>query len=248
MPIASTCTASSTVDRIGVSELVDSGQLLLPLQPTREVSLSELSTPVLDPVRSALDQLVDGEMSALYLWGASGSGRSLLLQAFCNRVGEAVLLPMRHVVFMPPELLDGLEGSRFVVLDDIDAIAGFPAWEEAVFHLLNRLQAQNGRLLVSAHTAPALTPIQLPDLRSRLAAMTVYAMPAPDDSLREALLDQAVQQRGWALADDVRRYLIERGPRRLSSFLRLIDQLDTTALRERRALTVPLVRSVLERS
>lgn len=223
------------------------GQLLLPLQPTQPAALSELSAPLLAPVRSALDQLERGRMSALYLWGASGSGRSLLLQSFCNRVGEAVLLPMRHVVFMPPELLDGLEGSRYVVLDDMEAIAGFPAWEEAVFHLLNRLHAQGGRVLVSAATAPAQSTLQLPDLRSRLAAMTVYAMPTPDDSLREALLDQAVSQRGWDLPEEVRRYLIERGPRRLSAFMRLIDQLDTTALRERRALTVPLARGVLER-
>ncbi len=223
-----------------------SEQLLLPLQSAPRLRLANLPAATFSEVRAALQQCRQGTMDQLYIWGEAGSGRSLLLQSFCAEVSDAILLPMRQVVFMPPEMLEGLESNAFVVLDDIDALAGWPAWEEALFNLYNRLRASGGRLLVSASVAPQALAIELPDLCSRLASMAVYRLPAPDDSLRAQFLQQAVEQRAWTLEPEVGRYLLERGPRRLGSFLQLIERVDAAALREHRALTVPLVRSVLE--
>ncbi|MGY8818503.1 MAG: DnaA ATPase domain-containing protein, partial [Pseudomonadales bacterium] len=74
----------------------------------------------------------------IYLWGGTGVGRSHLLQAACLRVeqrGElAVYLPLAEVAEYGPALLDDLEQSELVCLDDLDAIAGDPVWEEALFH------------------------------------------------------------------------------------------------------------------
>ena len=223
-----------------------SEQLLLPLTATPPLRLANLPAATFTEVRAALAQCRLGVMEQLYIWGEAGSGRSLLLQSFCAEAADAILLPMRQVVFMPPEMLEGLESNAFVVLDDIDAIVGWPAWEEALFNLYNRLRASGGRLLVSATQAPQALNLGLPDLASRLASMAVYRLPAPDDALREQFLQQAVEQRSWTLEPEVSRYLLERGPRRLGSFLQLIDRIDAAALREQRALTVPLVRSVLE--
>jgi DnaA family protein len=223
-----------------------SEQLLLPLTATPQLRLANLPSATFTEVRSALAQCRLGAIEQLYIWGEAGSGRSLLLQSFCAEVADAILLPMRQVVFMPPELLEGLESNAFVVLDDIDAIVGWPAWEEALFNLYNRLRASGGRLLVSATLAPQALKLGLPDLSSRLASMAVYRLPAPDDALREQFLQQAIEQRSWTLEPEVSRYLLERGPRRLGSFLQLIDRVDAAALREQRALTVPLIRSVLE--
>ncbi|MDZ4297687.1 MAG: DnaA regulatory inactivator Hda [Moraxellaceae bacterium] len=227
-------------------ELSLSEQLLLPLTARPQLRLANLPTATFTEVRAALALCRLGEMEQLYIWGEAGSGRSLLLQSFCAEVADAILLPMRQVVFMPAEMLEGLESNAFVVLDDIDAIVGWPAWEEALFNLYNRLRASGGRLLVSASVAPHELNIGLPDLASRLASMAVYRLPAPDDALREQFLQQAAQQRAWTLEPEVSRYLLERGPRRLGSFLQLIERVDAAALREQRALTVPLVRSVLE--
>jgi len=224
-------------------------QLLLPLHARQDISLADLPAHAFAPVLSALDQLVAGDLDQLLIWGEAGAGRSLLLSAFVaeasRRLGHAVLLPLRQVVFLSPEMLDGLEACPLVALDDIEAIAGWPAWEEGVFNLYNRLRERGGRLLVTAATPPAGLPLQLPDLRSRLARSSVYALPAPDDGVREELLRATAQRRAWQLEPEVARYLLERGPRRLGRFMDLVERLDRLALRERRPLTVPLARQLL---
>ena len=66
--------------------------------------------------------------SLIYLWGGDGVGCSHLLQAACLRFeqrGEAaVYLPLAEVAEYGPELLDGLDQSELVCLDDLDAVAG----------------------------------------------------------------------------------------------------------------------------
>ncbi|WP_146089274.1 DnaA regulatory inactivator Hda, partial [Amnimonas aquatica] len=162
-------------------------QLLLPLQGRSDITLADLPARAFAPVLSALAQLRAGQLGEVCIWGAPGAGRSLLLSAFVSDVardaGQAVLLPLRQVVFMPPEMLDGLESCPLIVLDDIEAVAGWPAWEEGLFNLYNRLQASGGRLLFSACTPPSGLPLQLPDLRSRLARASAHALPAPDDDV-----------------------------------------------------------------
>lgn len=224
-------------------------QLLLPLQSPQTVTLSDLPAAAFAPVLSALEQLMTGALQQLHVCGEPGSGRSLLLSAFADaatqRLGQCILLPLQQVVFLPADMLQGLEHCPMIVLDDIEAVAGWPEWEEGLFNLYNRLQAQGGRLLVSAATPPAELPLQLPDLRSRLSRASVHRLPAPDDALRLALLQTTAARRDWPLEPELARYLIERGPRGLGRFMAMLDKLEQRALREKRGITVPLARAVL---
>ena len=224
-------------------------QLLLPLQSRQDVTLADLPAQAFAPVLSALDQLMAGSLQQLHVYGEPGSGRSLLLSAFVaaasQQLGHSILLPLRQVVFLPAEMLQGLESCPLIVLDDIEAVAGWPEWEEGLFNLYNRLQEQGGRLLVSAAMVPAELPLQLPDLRSRLARASVHALPAPDDDIRQELLQTTAARRDWQLEPELVRYLIERGPRGIGRFMAMLDKLEQRALREKRAITVPLARAVL---
>ena len=224
-------------------------QLLLPLQSRQDVTLADLPAQAFAPVLSALDQLMIGSLQQLHVYGEPGSGRSLLLSAFAaaaaQRLGQCILLPLRQVVFLPADMLQGLESCPLIVLDDIEAVAGWPEWEEGLFNLYNRLQEQGGRLLASAAMVPADLPLQLPDLRSRLARASVHVLPTPDDSIRQELLQTIAARRDWQLEPELVRYLIERGPRGLGGFMVMLDKLEQRALREKRAITVPLARAVL---
>lgn len=224
-------------------------QMLLPLQARQDVQLGDLPARAFADVLSALRQLVAGELTQLHIWGPSGAGRTLLVNAFMADAGRSfarpLLLPLREVVFLSPDMLEGLESCDLIVLDDIEAVAGWADWEEALFNLYNRLQAQGGRLLVTAATPPSGLPLRLPDLCSRLARASVHALPVPDDDVRQELLQTIAARRAWQLDPDVARALLARGPRRLGGFMRLLDRLDAQALRERRPLTLPLLRSLL---
>ena len=139
-----------------------------------QAAVQKLQSDVDHPVQQALPY-----HQLTYLWGASGVGCTHLLQAMCyqaDRTGQtAVYLPLREGLTLTPAALAGLETLTWVCLDDIDAIAGDPNWERAVFHLYNRLYEQAHRLVVTAKMSPSEIPIQLPDLKSRLISGVTFS-------------------------------------------------------------------------
>jgi len=190
-----------------------------------------------------------GSPAQLYCGGAVGSGKTHLLQACCRYADDlgktAAYLPMKDSRALSPELVQGWESYQLVSIDDIDTIAGHPAWEEALFHLYNRLMDQGGHWLASATAAPAQLTIGLPDLVSRLAAGPVYQLQPLDDEQRLAAMQLRARQRGFDLPEETARYLLRRVPRDLRVLMNLLEQLDTASLAAQRKLTVPFVKSVL---
>jgi len=185
----------------------------------------------------------------VYLWGATGTGRTHLLQAACQGAAAAgataVYLPLAQHAEFSPELLEGLETTRLVCLDDVDAIAGLDAWEQALFHLYNRLRDSERRLLAAADRAPGALPLNLADLRSRLGWGPVFQLRALSDTDKLAALKLRALHRGLELSDEVGQYLLKRCPRDLHSLFSLLDSLDRAALAAQRRLTIPFVREHL---
>ena len=84
------------------------------------------------------------------------------------------------------------------------------------------------------------------DLRSRLGWGHVYALEVLDESARRAVLRQEADARGLFLGDEVMTYMLNRFSRDLGSLMQLLDHLDHYALQTQRALTIPLLRAMLE--
>lgn len=185
----------------------------------------------------------------IYLWGNTGVGRSHLLQAACLRVeqrGErAVYLPLCEVAQYGPVLLDNLEQSELVCLDDLDAIAGDPIWEEALFHLFNRLRDSGKRLLLAADASPREIPVQLPDLKSRLSLSLVFQLQELSDEDKLRALQLRASRRGLNLPDDVGRFILTRGARSMNALFDLLDRLDQASLQAQRKLTIPFLKETL---
>ncbi len=203
-------------------------------------------------VVAALKRLADtGHGTALWLYGPRGCGKSHLLQASCARATQrdltAAYLPLGAVRGEDPGLLAGFERVGLVALDELEAIAGDPGWERALFTLYNDLTEQQGRLLLAAGHAPAALPFALRDLASRLAASEVHRLQAlAERDQAEALLRRAAH-RGLEMPPETLSYLTRRAPRDFAALCRLLDELDTEALAAQRRLTVPFVRAVLDR-
>ena len=185
----------------------------------------------------------------IYLWGAPGVGRSHLLQAACLRFeqrGEAaVYLPLAEVAEYGPELLDGLDQSELVCLDDLDAVAGRADWEEALFHLFNRLRDSGRRLLLAATASPRELPVQLPDLQSRLTLALVFQLHALSDEDKLRALQLRASRRGLHLTDEVGRFILTRGERSMSALFELLERLDQASLQAQRKLTIPFLKETL---
>ncbi len=94
-----------------------------------------------------------------------------------------------------------------------------------------------------------LPPADLPlrdDLRSRLGWGHVFQLHLLDEAARRAVLRQEADARGIFLSDEVMNYMLGRFSRDLGSLMELLDQLDSFALRTQRAITIPLLKTMLE--
>lgn len=231
--------------------MLTSEQLLLNLRPRPDARLSDFAAPAYEELLMAARKVLAEPGGLLYVHGEPGQGRSHFLAALCGEAERqglsAVLLPLVELRHEDAALLAGLEGQGLIAFDDVGAVAGQPAWEEAIFHLFNRARAGSGsRLVFSATFLPARCGFGLPDLVSRLTLAPAWMLALPDDESRQALLEEAARRRDLAMEEGVMRYLLARGPREPGRLLALVALLDRHSLLAGRRLTIPFVRQVLE--
>lgn len=183
----------------------------------------------------------------ILLWGGMGSGLSHLLQAACHEAvacGQRIqYLPLETMANYPAQdVLEGLGACQLVCLDNFQAVAGLPDWEEGLFHLLNALSATGGRVLISASAAPRALSIQLADLESRLAASTVFQLPSYSEEEKAAIVLFRAARLGLIMSEEALGFLMNRAPRDLHSLIEHLHQLDDFALQYQCKATIPLMK------
>ncbi len=212
------------------------------------------------PNREALERLRVAVVAAathdktaeplMYLWGAEGSGKTHLLQAACRLAQELGIapayVPLADVMALSPSLLEGIEAMPLVCLDDIERVAGKPEWEAALFSVVERMRATSGMLVIGAGAPPDRLGLKLPDLASRLAWGTTYAMQPLSDAQKLEAVRLRAQHRGFDMPEDVARYILSRYPRDLHSLFDLLDRIDRATLAEQRRVTIPFLRQMEE--
>ena len=184
-----------------------------------------------------LDRWPDWPAPALTLQGPPGCGKTHLARVFAARSHAPIIEAASLATDAVPGLLGG---AGACVVDDADRAAAEP-----LLHLYNLVAERRGTMLLTAPEPPARWPDLLSDLRSRLAAAPVVAVEAPDDALLAALLVKLFADRQLAVSEDVVLFLLRHMERSFEAARRLVSELDTAALRERRAVTIPLARAVL---
>jgi DnaA family protein len=183
-----------------------------------------------------------------WLCGPGGAGKTHLLQAVCAAASERVragYLPLGEVAALGAGALDGLAQLECLCLDDLDRVAGEPAWERGLFGLLRETEEAGGSLLASAQAPPALLPWALPDLGSRFGASAVFQLRALEEGEQQAALQLRARLRGLELPEETWQWLRRRYPRDMRRLYELLDTLDEAALSAQRRLTVPFIRDVL---
>jgi DnaA family protein len=226
-------------------------QLALAIQLNDEATLSDFNWKNNEMLQQQLQETLrcEGERF-LYLWGTHGSGKSHLLQGCCQAMSltqSAIYLPLALLKEWGPQALEGIEEQTLVCIDDIDAIAQDPLWEEALFHLYNRIKDQeHGILIMSGRQPPAQSEIRLSDLRSRLAWGLVIQINELDDEEKISTLKLYANKRGFSLPDSVGQFLLNRCSRNMHDLHHLLDRLDAASLAAHRKITIPFVKSILQ--
>ena len=226
----------------------------LPL-PIRLRASSVFASYHAGPNAAAVSTLSDlsrvGPSPVLFLYGATGAGKTHLLQALCARAGElgqsAGYLPLRELRAYGPELLSGAERMSLVCLDDVGAVLRESDWNRALFNLHRELEECGGKLVLADEQPPAALEFALRDLSSRVLAGTVLRLQALTEADRILALRLHAVQRGLQLPDDAAQLIIQRLPRDMGTLCGFLDELDVASLAEQRKLTAPFVRQILAR-
>ena len=177
-----------------------------------------------------------------YLWGASGSGKTHLLKA----VGQALRDQGASVGWMDagmaePPAFD--ERWAVILLDDTHLYTAVQ--QHAAFNWFVNAQTLQRGVLAAGEVPPADLKLR-EDLRTRLGWGHVFQLQVLSEPERRAVLRQTADARGVFLGDEVMDYMLNRFSRDLGSLMQLLDHLDHYALQTQRAITIPLIRSMLE--
>lgn len=192
----------------------------------------------------------DSQVKILYLWGGSGCGKSHLLQAVQSQEIEkgrkVYYLPFSNVKNYPVSALEGLETADLVCLDEIEQIVGSQDWEEAIFHLLNRIWGEGNQVLIAANKNVHELEIRLPDLESRLSWGLNSRIISLDDNGKLKCIQFRAKLRGFEIPEEVGLYLIKRLPRDMEQLFDFLDVIDKESLVAKRKITIPFVKSLLD--
>lgn len=177
--------------------------------------------------------LVDGwpdwPSPVVVLAGPTGSGKTHLASIWREHA-QAQQLDGRRL----GEALPGLDGSRPVLVDDIDAAA---IDEAALFHLINAIRGAGSHLLLTARRFPGAWRVTLPDLASRLKAAATVEIHEPDDMLLAGVITKLFADRQVEVEPHVVLYIARRIERSLATAMRVVERLDRLALEQKTRIT-----------
>lgn len=177
-----------------------------------------------------------------YLCGPEGSGKSHLLRAafagLCAQ-GHAV----GHLDAHSASACDFDERWAAVLMDDVHLYS--PALQHTAFSWFVQAHALQRPVLATGLLPPSALALR-EDLRTRLGWGQVLGLELLSEAQTRAVLRQAADARGLALSDEVMDFTLRRFSRDLGHLMQLLDVLDRYALQTQRALTIPLVKSMLE--
>jgi len=127
----------------------------------------------------------------------------------------------------------------------VEDIAAGDFDERAMFHLVNLAREEQAFVLFTARSPPAGWEIGIRDLASRLKALPVVTVTAPDDMLLRAVLVKLFSDRQLAVDESLVGFVARRIERSIAAARTVVAELDREAMRQQRPLTRVLAAEVL---
>ncbi len=160
----------------------------------------------------------------LFLHGASGLGKTHLLQATCAQVLRTK--PDMRVTYVTCETFvndfvraiasgqwqpfrECARRADLLVIDDVQFLANRESSQEELFHTFNALYQGRKQIILSADSAPSDIPTLEDRLVSRFNWGLVVQIDTPTRETRQAILHKKARLRGVEVPDEVIDYIAE---------------------------------------
>jgi chromosomal replication initiation ATPase DnaA len=171
---------------------------------------------------------------AQLLTGPPSSGKTHLARVWQARSGARLL----DAKMLDTKFIDDAREGKPLVVEDADRSAYD---ERALFHLLNLAREKQFFVLLSARGAPSRWSISLPDLASRLKAVPIVEIGAPDDALLRMVMLKHFADRQLDVDPKVLEFLALHVDRSLQAAAAAVEAVDRLALATGRKINRQLV-------
>ena len=168
------------------------------------------------------------DFNPLYIYGASGLGKTHLLQAIANYIN--LHKPGIRVIYTScdkfiTELIDSIylgrknnrdrqarfrshyRGVDVLLIDDVQFLANKQAVQEELFHTFNALQAENRQIVLTSDVPPQEISTLEERLRTRFEGGLIADIQPPDTETKIAILKRKAYERKAILPADVLEFL-----------------------------------------
>ena len=178
-----------------------------------------------------------------FIAGAPGSGKSHLASALAHALGQAgesvgILRPDSAVA------IDFNPAWSAVILEDVHALDA--PLQHVAFNWFVNAQSYQRAVFATGNTVPRALALR-EDLRTRLGGGHIFQLQALTEAQVRTVLRNSAQQRGLVLGDEVLDFVLHRFSRDLGNLMPLLTALDHFALQTQRAITIPFIKTMLER-
>lgn len=161
----------------------------------------------------------------LFIYGASGLGKTHLLYAVCNEIRKT--MPSKKAIYVKGEeftneLIDAIyrENTKnfhdkyryadILLVDDIQFIGGKESTQEEFFHTFNSLYQDNKQIILTSDRPPKEIKTLEDRLRTRFEWGLIADIQAPDFETRTAIIRRKAELLGLEIPTEVAEYIANR--------------------------------------
>lgn len=161
----------------------------------------------------------------LFIYGASGLGKTHLLYAICDEMKNNA--PTRNILYVKGEeftneLINAIQINNtkdfhdkyrmcdVLLVDDIQFIGGKESTQEEFFHTFNTLYQSNKQIVLTSDRPPKEIKTLEDRLRTRFEWGLLADIQPPDFETRVAIIRRKAQLLGCTMPDDVAEYIANR--------------------------------------
>lgn len=178
----------------------------------------------------------------LYLWGAQGTGKSHILQAWVGRAIEQG----KKAIYIHPKispLTDLAEQYDYIAIDQIQTLT--VSEQAELFYLFNQIRnTHQGHLLLAADVPPNQL-IFREDLRTRMAFCLIYEVQPLCLDEKIAALSDFAKARQMNIDKQVLAYLVNHSRSDLPSLFNTFNELANYSFATKKKITIDLLRHLL---
>lgn len=197
----------------------------------------------------------------LFIYGGVGLGKTHLMQAIANAITEHS--PKKKIAYVScetfaSEFIEALQNKAInefkrkyrsadvFLVDDIQFLANKEGTQEEFFHTFNTLHQANRQIVMTADRMPK----EIGDLEERLISRIGWGMVAdiqtPNFENRVAILQAKAATMNFTVGSDVLEHIANAITANIRELEGSLTKLATTAMVERRPVTIELTKEVLK--